>query len=232
MINIRRAADRGQASFDWLESQHSFSFGSYYDPQHMGFRQLRVINEDRVVPGAGFPTHPHRDMEILTYVVDGALAHKDSMGNGSTIRRGDVQRLSAGTGITHSEFNHSDTEGVHFLQIWIEPEAQNLKPDYGQVRYADRASPNELQLLAAPGGGDGVLHINQDVLLYRGELEPAGTIKWQPRADRHVWLQVVRGSLSVDDAELYSGDGAAISAIDQLLIRSETGADFLLFDLN
>ena len=232
MITIRRASDRGQASFHWLDSQHTFSFGSYYDPEHMGFRHLRVINEDRVVPGGGVPPHPHRDMEILTYGVDGALAHQDSMGNGSVIRRGDIQRLSAGTGITHSEYNHSDTEGVHFLQIWIEPEAENLCPDYDQVRYADNAKPNALQVIAAPGGGDGALAINQDVLLYRGELETEGTIKWRPGSDRHAWLQVVRGSLTVDDTELSSGDGAAISKIDQLLIHSKSGAEFLLFDLN
>ena len=232
MISIRRAADRGKANFDWLDSQHSFSFGSYYDPAHMGFRHLRVINEDRVVPSGGFPTHPHRDMEILTYVVDGALAHRDSMGNGSVIRRGDVQRLSAGTGITHSEFNHSDTKSVHFLQIWIQPDADNLAPDYGQVSYAEHTTPNTLQLLAAPGGDEGALHINQDVSLYRGELEPDASVEWHPDNGRHVWLQVVRGALSVNGHDLAAGDGAAISGTDRLSIRSDAGAEFLLFDLN
>ena len=232
MISIRRAEDRGKARFDWLDSRHSFSFGNYYDPAHLGFRHLRVINEDRVSPGGGFPTHPHRDMEILTYVVSGALAHRDSMGNGSVIRRGDIQRLSAGTGITHSEYNHSDAEGVHFLQIWIEPDARGLPPDYGQARYADRVTPNSLQLLAASRTVEGALHINQDVALYRGELASDGIVDWHPENGRHVWLQVVNGSLAVNSNALATGDGAAISDIDRLTITSDTGVEFLLFDLN
>lgn len=232
MIQTRNAGDRGHVNLGWLDSYHSFSFGSYFDPAHMGFRKLRVINEDRVVPGGGFPTHPHRDMEILTYVIDGALEHRDSMGNGSVIRRGDIQRMTAGTGVTHSEYNHSGSEPVHFLQIWIETEATGLEPDYEQANYLDHARRGRLQKIVSRGGGDGAVHVNQEVSLYRAEISAEDVIVWPADTGRHTWIQVVRGELRVNDEDLGAGDGVAISHGGDLRITTAHSAEFLLFDLN
>jgi redox-sensitive bicupin YhaK (pirin superfamily) len=232
MITIRHSEDRGHVNLGWLDSRHSFSFGSYFDPEQMGFHHLRVINEDRVAPKAGFPTHPHQDMEILTYIIEGALAHRDSMGNGSVIHRGDIQRMSAGAGITHSEYNASDDEEVHLLQIWLQTERKGLEPDYEQVRYADHPVAGGLQVLATRGGADGAVHVNQDVTLYRGTLKPDTVIGWVPAQGRHAWLQVICGALMLNGKELSSGDGAAVSDIGRLDIHGKENSEFLLFDLN
>jgi redox-sensitive bicupin YhaK (pirin superfamily) len=231
MIVVRDRGRRGHTQFGWLDSWHTFSFGGYNDPNHMGFRSLRVINDDRVIPGAGFGAHGHRDMEIISYVLDGALAHKDSLGTGSTIRPGDVQRMSAGTGITHSEFNASATEPVHFLQIWIMPKTSGLAPSYEQRTYPPEERRNRFRLVADPHGADGALTIHQDARVHVATLE-AGTILTQPLpADRYAWLQVARGVVSLDGDELRAGDGVAISAEASLRLATTTGAELLLFDL-
>ncbi len=242
MMNIRKADERGHADHGWLRSQHTFSFARYYDPRHMGFRNLRVINEDRVHPGAGFGTHPHRDMEIISYVLDGALEHADSMGNGSIIRPGEVQRMSAGTGIAHSEYNHSKTDPVHFLQIWIEPQEASLAPSYEQKAFPEREKQNALRLVASRDGRDGSVLIHQDVDLYVSLLEPGKTIIFERKAGRHVWLQVARGRARVNGEELAAGDGLATSDIDTLTItgaadpesknHGDEHAEILLFDLS
>lgn len=231
MINIRHSQDRGHANHGWLESQHTFSFAGYYDPANMGFRDLRVINEDRVAPASGFPTHPHRDMEIITYVIEGALEHKDSMGNGSVIRKGDIQRMSAGRGITHSEFNHSSSEPVHFLQIWVLTEKPGIEPSYEQKRFVDTAIANQLNLIAAKDAEGNAIHVNQDVEIYAAKLESGHDIEWLPDPQRHYWIQLIEGEIAVNGDRLSTGDGAAISRESKVLIEASKNSEFLLFNL-
>lgn len=231
MIRLRKSNERGHADHGWLNTYHTFSFADYYDPQQLGFRALRVINEDRVQPKAGFPTHPHRDMEIITYVLEGGLEHKDSMGNGSVIRPGEVQRMSAGTGITHSEFNHSGTELVHFLQIWIVPEQKGVNPRYEQKVFPDAEKVNTLRLIACRDGREGSVAINQDVNLFAALLEPGAALTYAMPAGRHVWLQVARGSVEVNGHPLAQGDGAAVSDEKQLMVAGREKVELLLFDL-
>ena len=232
MLRIRRAEERGRTDFGWLDSRHSFSFGHYYDPAHMGFGPLRVINDDRVTPGAGFPTHPHGDMEIISYVLDGALAHKDSLGTGSVIRPGDVQRMTAGTGIRHSEFNASKTEPVHFLQIWIVPEAEGLAPSYEQKSYPAEDKRGMLRLVASRDGREGSVTVHRDVDLYATLLGEGDRTRHTFRPGRAGWLQVARGTATVNDVQLYPGDGVAIEAIDDVAISGASAdTEVLLFDL-
>jgi redox-sensitive bicupin YhaK (pirin superfamily) len=229
MVTIRRANERGFANRGWLQSWHTFSFGSYQDAAHMGFGCLRVINEDVIQPNEGFPTHGHEDMEIITYVLAGALAHKDSLGTGSTIRPAEVQRMSAGTGIKHSEFNASATDPVHLLQIWILPEKQGTSPSYEQK--AIEFSPHTLQLIASPTGAGNAVKVHQDVNLYAGIL-PLGQSLTHPLAPgRYGWLQVARGQITVNGVHLRAGDGAAISEETSLAIQSLEDSEILLFDL-
>ncbi|MEL6363318.1 MAG: pirin family protein [Pseudomonadota bacterium] len=230
MITIRKAEDRGPADFGWLKSRHSFSFGQYYDPKHMGFRSLRVINEDRVAPGAGFGAHPHKDMEILSYVLDGGLEHKDSLGTGSVIKPGDVQRMTAGTGVTHSEFNASRTDPVHFLQIWLLPEAKNLAPGYEQTSFASERD-GRLALVASRDGRDGSLTIHQDANIFASVLKAGGEAELSIAEGRGAWVQVARGSLAVNGERLDAGDGAAIEDVRRLAFATDEGAEFLVFDL-
>jgi len=231
MLTPRYASDRGHANHGWLDTNHSFSFADYYDPEHMGFRSLRVINEDRVSPGQGFGTHPHRDMEIISYVLEGALSHRDSMGTGSTIRPGDVQRMSAGTGVTHSEQNGSRTEPVHFLQIWIVPDQRGLAPSYEQKHFSDADKRGKLRLVASPDGADGSVTVHQDARLYATVLGSGEKGRLELAPGRHAWVQVVRGKLRVNDKDLAAGDGAAIS--DEKAVELEGGdlAEALVFDL-
>src|SRR5215467_636327 len=210
MIQVRPAAERGIANFGWLDSRHSFSFGDYYDPNHMGFGPLRVINEDRVRAGAGFDTHGHRDMEIISYVLDGALEHKDSIGTGSVIRPGDVQVMSAGTGIRHSEFNHSKTEPVHFLQIWIIPDREGIKPRYDQKKFPDAEKRGRLRLVGSADGRDGSIVVHQDIDLFAGILNRDERATHALRKRRNGWLQVARGSIEANGQRLDAGDGAAV----------------------
>lgn len=231
MITLRASNERGHANHGWLDSHHTFSFANYYDPQHMGFRALRVINEDQVAPGQGFGTHSHRDMEILSYVLDGALEHKDSLGTGSVIRPGDVQRMSAGSGVAHSEFNASTVEPVHFLQIWIQPAVQGIAPSYEQKFFTPAEKQGRLRLIVAPDGRDGALTIHQDVELYAALLAPEEVVTHPLKPGRHAWVQVVRGAVQVADRPLAAGDGAAVSGSDNLEIRAVEDSEFLLFDL-
>ena len=230
MIQIRRAAERGQTQLPWLDSRHTFSFGDYHDPEHMGFRALRVINDDRVAPGQGFGTHPHRDMEIITYVLDGALEHRDSLGNGSVIRPGEVQRMSAGTGIRHSEVNASQQQPVHFLQIWILPEVAGLPPSYEQ-RALPPAAHGGLALAASPDGRDVSVTVHQDVTLYAAQLAARQSATHRLAAGRHAWMQVARGSVTLNGQTLADGDGAAVSDEPQLVLAADGPAEILLFDL-
>jgi len=231
MIRVRRARERGQTQTSWLDSRHTFSFGDYHDPQQMGFRHLRVINEDRVTPGAGFGTHSHRDMEIITYVLDGALAHKDSTGTSSVIRVGDVQRMSAGTGISHSEYNASKSEPVHFLQIWILPAETGLKPGYEQRSYDLQGKNGSWVRVAARDGRDGAVKIHQDVELLLAFLPNDERLDYSIQAGRHAWLQVIRGTVLLNDETLEEGDGAAISEEKSVKIVAVDSAEILLFDL-
>jgi redox-sensitive bicupin YhaK (pirin superfamily) len=231
MITIRKADDRGHFDHGWLDTYHTFSFGDYYDPAHMGFRQLRVINEDRVQPGRGFPTHGHRDMEIITYVLEGALEHKDSLGNGSVIRPGEVQRMSAGTGITHSEHNGSPSALVHLLQIWILPERSGLRPGYEQRVFPLAERQGRLRLVAARDGSDGSVTVHQDVQLWATTLAASESVVHALRPGRHAWVQVARGVVSLNGERLAAGDGAAASGETKLTIASEDGGEVLLFDL-
>jgi quercetin 2,3-dioxygenase len=232
MIKIRRSDDRGQANYGWLDTKYTFSFNTYYDERFMGFRNLRVINEDVIEPNQGFPTHGHRDMEILTYVMSGELSHKDSMGNGETIHPHEVQRMTAGTGVLHSEYS-SPTDKTHLLQIWILPEKRNLEPGYEQKVFAPEEKKGKLKLVASRGGDDGSVHINQDVALYSSILAGGETVSHSLVAGRHAWVQVVKGSLEVNSEFLNQGDGAAISDEKLLEIKAlEDETEFLLFDLN
>ncbi len=231
MLTLRGADTRGKADFGWLKSAHSFSFGEYYDPRFMGFGALRVINEDHVAPGAGFGTHPHKDMEIISYVLNGKLAHKDSTGGGSTIRHGTVQRMSAGTGITHSEFNGSESDEVHFLQIWLLPERTGLTPSYEEKHFDLTASANKLVLLAANDPDEKALKIHQDVNLYGAQLEAGKEISFAPGGTRKIWLQLAKGTLRVNGVDMIAGDGLAAEDEEKLLIAANDNAEFLLFDL-
>ena len=230
MIEIRRSAERGRTRLPWLDSHHTFSFGQYYDPDHMGFRALRVINDDRVDPGQGFATHPHRDMEIITYVLDGGLEHRDSLGNGSVIRPGEVQRMSAGTGIRHSEFNASREDPVHFLQIWIEPGQYGLPPGYEQ-RSLPARSGSALALAASSDARDGSVTVHQDVNVYAGTLARGAAVTQPLARDRHAWVHVARGSLRLNDQVLQAGDGAAVGDETQLRLTADEPAEVLVFDL-
>jgi redox-sensitive bicupin YhaK (pirin superfamily) len=231
MITIRPADQRGHADHGWLNTYHTFSFANYYDPAHMGFRSLRVINEDRVQGGQGFGTHSHRDMEILTYVLEGALEHNDSMNNGSIIFPGDVQRMTAGTGVAHSEYNHSDTEPVHFLQIWLMPEKSGIIPGYEQRTFLDEEKRGKLKLIGARDGRDEAVTIHQDVSLYSAVLEPGEKVSHDLTDGRHAWLQVARGAVTLNGTQLRQGDGAAISDEKTLEIEATEPTEILLFDL-
>lgn len=231
MIAVRRSAERGHANHGWLDSYHTFSFANYYDPAHMGFRSLRVINQDRVEGGKGFGTHSHRDMEIVSYVLEGELEHKDSMGNGSTMRPGDVQRMTAGTGVSHSEYNHSSTDPVRFLQIWLLPDRQGLKPGYEQIHFSNADKRNQLRAIAAREGRDGSVTVHQDVTLYASVLDAGKQVEHALAGDRHAWVQVIRGQLDLNGITLEAGDGAAISEDKQLAFSAIDEAEFLLFDL-
>jgi redox-sensitive bicupin YhaK (pirin superfamily) len=231
MIKIRRAEERGHAEHGWLESYHTFSFADYHDSRFMGFRALRVINEDRVRPGKGFGTHSHRDMEIITYVIEGALQHEDSLGNGSIIRPGDVQRMSAGTGVAHSEFNASRDELVHFLQIWILPRQNGLPASYEQRTFPEAERTDRLRLVGSSDGRNGSVVIHQDVDLYAAILSAGAEVEHSLRPNRHAWLQIVDGLVSLDGEELVVGDGAAISEAPALRIKAEERSEILLFDL-
>ena len=229
LIHDRNA--RGHAQIGWLDSYHTFSFGSFYDPNRMGFRSLRVINDDRIAPGAGFPTHSHRDMEILTYVLEGAVEHKDSLGTGSVIRPGDAQIMSAGTGISHSEFNPSPTEPLHLLQIWILPDEERLTPRYEQKAFPLEEKRGKLRLIAAKDGRDGAVTIHQDVDLYTSVLESGDVVNYQVKPGRYAWLQIAQGIVNLNGEELRAGDGVQINGEEQLEISTNIGGEILLFDL-
>ncbi len=228
---IRRASERGHANHGWLDSRHTFSFADYHDPEFMGFRALRVINEDRVSGGGGFPPHSHRDMEIISYVLDGGLGHKDSMGNGSVIRPGDVQRMSAGTGVTHSEMNASSTAPVHFLQIWLLPDRRGHAPGYEQKTFSLEDRRGRLRLVASPDGRDGSITIHQDAKLYASLLAPGDRVTHAIAETRHAWLQVARGDVRVAGEPLAAGDGLAAVGPGELAIEATSDAELLVFDL-
>jgi redox-sensitive bicupin YhaK (pirin superfamily) len=231
MLRVRPAKERGLADHGWLKSYHTFSFADYYDPAHMGFRNLRVINEDRVQGGQGFGAHSHRDMEIVSYVLEGALRHKDSIGTGSVIRPGDVQRMSAGSGVTHSEYNASPSELVHFLQIWLLPSARGIRPGYEQKSFTSEEKDGRLRLVASPDGRDGSLTIHSDVALYVGLFDAGQSAELALASGRHAWVHVARGKLRVNGQELSAGDAAALSDEATLRIEGIAGAEVLVFDL-
>jgi quercetin 2,3-dioxygenase len=231
MQTIRRATDRGQADRGWLQSAHGFSFADYYDPAHMGFRHLRVINEDTIAAGKGFGTHPHQDMEIITYVLSGAIAHQDSMGNGSTITPGDVQRMSAGTGVTHSEFNPSDIDPTHLLQIWIEPAQTGMPPSYEQKSFPAATKQGQLKLLASQDGRDHSVTVHQDINLYATILAAGESVTIPTAIDRHYWVQLAEGSATINGADLDQGDAIALSQERELAIVANSTTEILVFDL-
>ena len=231
MINIRHSEERGGGDFGWLKTHHSFSFDTYHDPRFMGFHSLRVINEDWVQAGHGFPMHPHRDMEIITYVLEGALEHKDSMGNGSTIRPGDGQRMSAGTGVRHSEANSSKTDAAHLLQIWILPDRRGHEPGYEQKAFPEAEKRGKLRLIASPDGTDGSVTIHQDAKLYVSLLQPGQEVKHDLGSGRYAWLQVAKGAVELNGQSLKQGDGAAVSNEQRLIVKGTKDAEVLLFDL-
>jgi len=231
MIKVRPAAERGKTRTDWLDSNHTFSFNRYYDPRYDGFRDLRVINEDFVAPAKGFGTHSHEDMEILSYVVAGQLAHKDSTGTSEVIRPGDVQRMTAGTGVRHSEFNPSQTEATHFLQIWILPEQDGLEPGYEQRAFPEGERRGRLRLVASRDGSDGSVTVHQDVKVYDALLVGGDEVTYQLDVNRHAWIQVVKGTVAINDIPLGSSDGAAISDERSLSIKAQKNSEILLFDL-
>lgn len=232
MIQIRKSGERGHFDHGWLKTYHTFSFSDYHDPKWMGFRTLRVINEDYVQPGQGFPTHSHRDMEIVTYVLEGALQHKDSMGNTSVIRPGEVQRMSAGTGVTHSEFNASDKEKVHLLQIWILPEKKGFAPSYEQRFFDSKGKENLLQLVASQKGEQGSVKIQQDVRIYDCSLEKGKSFSHALQSERAAWIQVIQGKVEMNQKTLMEGDGASIVKTPELHFSTHNEAKFLLFDLS
>ena len=231
MIELRRAGERGFADHGWLRSFHSFSFADYHDPRHMGFGSLRVINEDRVAPGTGFGTHGHRDMEIISYVLEGALEHKDSMGNGSVIRPGDVQRMSAGRGVMHSEYNGSDSELVHFLQIWIQPNVAGIAPGYEEKRFDAASKRGRLRLVASPDGRDGSVTIHQDAFVYATLLDGTERVVLRPADGRKVYVHVARGAVSVNGHSLAAGDALKATDVAEVVLERGEGAEALLFDL-
>lgn len=232
MIEVRKANDRGHANYGWLDTHYSFSFANYYDPDHMGFRALRVLNDDVVEPGKGFGSHPHENMEIITYVLEGALEHKDNAGGGGVIRPGDVQHMSAGSGIVHSEFNHSRTERVHLLQIWIEPDTLNIDPGYDQKTFSQGDKRGRLLLLASPDDGEtGSLTIRQDARVYASVLDDGQRIRHDIADGRYVWLQVAAGAIELNGTRLSAGDGAAVSEESAIELAGAGGGELLLFDL-
>lgn len=231
MIEVIRSATRGHFDHGWLDTRHTFSFADYYDPERLGFRHLRVINEDRVTPGSGFPTHAHRDMEIISYVIDGALQHADSIGNGSVIRPGDVQRMTAGSGVRHSESNASDSEPVHFLQIWIIPDSRGLEPGYEQKHFGNEEKRGRFRLVASPKGADGSVTIHQDVRLYAAIVAPGEELRAEIGKERFAWLQVIRGSVETSGTTLTAGDGAALAEEEAIVVRGVEESEVLLFDL-
>jgi hypothetical protein len=231
MITIRRSADRGRTALSWLQSHHSFSFGEYYDPQHMGFRSLRVLNDDWISPGMGFGTHPHHDMEIITVVLEGSLAHRDSLGTGSVIKPGEVQRMSAGQGILHSEFNGSVDEPVHLLQIWLLPDTQGLAPSYEQKAFADNELRGKLRLAAARDGRNGAVTVHQDADLYLTKLEPGEKVSHRLKPGRAAWVQVGTGTVTLNGQRLETGDGSAVENESALELTGIESAEVLLFDL-
>lgn len=231
MITIRKSEERGHFDFGWLDTYHTFSFDQYFDPAHMHFRHLRVINEDRVAPGKGFPTHAHRDMEIITYILSGALEHRDSMGNGSVIRPGDVQRMSAGTGVSHSEYNPSETEAVHLLQIWIMPRARDLPAGYEQKAFTEDERRGRMRLVASEDGREGSVTIQQDARLYAVILEPGSETDHKFAAGRYGWAQVARGNVELNGVAMNQGDGAAIRDEDTIKLVAKDQSEVLLFDL-
>jgi len=231
MITIRKSGDRGRANHGWLDTHFTFSFADYFDPEHVQFRTLRVMNDDRVAGGGGFPPHPHRDMEIVTYVLEGALQHQDSMGNGSVIKPGDIQYMSAGTGVTHSEFNASKTNPVHLYQIWMVPEKRGLKPAYDQKNFTEAEKRGKLRLIASPDGREGSVQIRQDNELYATVLSEGDSVKHALKPDRHAYVQVARGSVKLNGKSLETGDGAAISAEKSVELTGVNDAEVLLFDL-
>ena len=231
MITLRKADERGHADHGWLDTHHTFSFGGYQDPRHMGFRSLRVINEDRVQPGQGFGTHGHRDMEIISYVLEGALEHRDSMGNGTIIRPGDVQRMSAGTGVRHSEFNASDRELVHFLQIWLLPARDGIVPGYEQKTFGPEQKEGRLRLVASPDGRDGSVTLHTDALVYAGQFDRDASADLWLEDGRHAWVHVARGRARVNGQELAAGDGAALSEEPLVRIEGIDDSEVLVFDL-
>jgi hypothetical protein len=231
MIAVRRSQERGHANHGWLDSYHTFSFADYHDPAHVQFSVLRVINEDRVVPGAGFPTHGHRDMEIVSYVLEGSLEHKDSLGTGSVIRPGDVQRMSAGTGVRHSEFNASQVEPVHFLQIWILPKTTGMAPGYEQKHFTAAALTGQLRVVAAPDGRDGSVTIHQDAYLYATKLDGAATVTHRIAQGRRAYVHVARGAVTLNGSPLATGDGARVEQEPTLHLSDGQAAEVLVFDL-
>lgn len=231
MLQIRKSEERGLANHGWLNSRHSFSFGHYYDPKHVGFGPLIVINEDKVAPGQGFGTHPHRDMEIISYVLDGALEHKDSMGNGSVLHYGDVQRMSAGTGVRHSEYNHSRTEGVHFLQIWVQPNVTGIEPSYEEKHFKPEDKLGKLRLIASPDGRDGSVLIHQDAAIYASILTGSDSLKHELAPKRIAYVHVIRGELTVNGVALKGGDALKISQESLVTLDQAKAAEVLLFDL-
>jgi len=231
MLTVRKSQDRGHLNFGWLDTYHTFSFGEYHDPAHMGFRSLRVINDDRVAPAMGFDTHPHKDMEIITYVLDGELAHKDSLGSAGSIKPGEVQVMTAGRGIRHSEFNASKTRQVHLLQIWIKPGAPGLAPAYAQKEFPREQRLNRLQAVASPDQRDGSLKINQDAVVYAAVLDKGGSATLDLKPGRHAWVQLARGQAEVNGVKLGAGDGLAVSDEEVVSINSTDGGEVLVFDL-
>ncbi len=231
MIQVRRSEERGHANHGWLDTYHSFSFADYFDPDYMGFGPLRVINEDRVAPAAGFPTHPHRDMEIITYILDGALEHKDSLGTGSVIRPGEVQRMSAGTGVRHSEYNPSRTDPVHLLQIWIEPDRRGVTPSYEQKAFGAASVANTLRLIASPDGRDGAVTIHQDAQIYAARISNAESVQHRLAPGRRAYVQVARGEVTLNGQSLRAGDGAALEMEAEVSLSSPSTGEVLVFDL-
>ncbi|MHC2069607.1 pirin family protein [Bremerella sp. T1] len=231
MINVRKAADRGYADHGWLKAFHTFSFAGYVDRDHVQFRSLRVMNEDRVAPGQGFGTHPHNDMEIVTYVLEGALEHKDSMGNGEVLRPGEFQRMTAGTGITHSEFNPSSDEPVHLYQIWLFPDRKGHTPSYEQKRFPDEQLQNTLRVVASPDAEEGSLAIHQDAKIFLSKLDAGQSVEHPVAESRHAWLQVLRGKVTLNGQSLDTSDGAAVSDERLLKIEADGDAEIMLFDL-
>lgn len=234
MIEIRKAQDRGHSHIDWLDSYHTFSFGKYYDPDHIQFEYLRVINEDHIKPSMGFGTHPHRDMEIITVMLEGELAHKDSIGNGSVIKKGDIQKMTAGSGIMHSEFNNSDSIEAHLLQIWITPNRMGLTPGYEQISINDLDNTDEIKLIASGkvNKGNGIIKINQDIELFLGRLDKNQKVEFSTEDSNKIWVQLISGQLSINGKELNAGDGAAINKTAILNIESKEKSEFLIFEMN